>query len=182
MFSNRVLAMIVATIACKYKHGSLLSSAPLYAFSPPALSNTISSWAQYESLAYVSFPLQNLFKSTKLIPVMLMGRLINGTTYSMVEVVEAVCISIGVLIFSTAKASHHNTSNGTSAQDASSTGMLLLCTYVLSDSFTSQYQSSVFKKYGKVSRVIVGIIYHIYNMCNMCNLVYTCHHALTKCV
>lgn len=159
MFANRVFAIVVAIVACKYKHGSLFSNAPLYSFSPPALSNTISSWAQYESLSYVSFPLQNLFKSTKLIPVMFMGRLINGTTYTSAEVIEAVCISIGVLIFSTAKASQHNAANGVSGKDASATGMFLLCVYVLSDSFTSQYQSSVFKKYGKVLKAPGCIVY-----------------------
>lgn len=167
VFANRILAIFVALAACMYKHGTIQSIAPLYAFSPPALSNTLSSWAQYKSLNYVSFPLQNLFKSTKLIPVMIMGRLINGTTYSLVEVGEAVCISIGVLIFSTAKASHHNSVNGLNAHDSSITGMMLLCTYVICDSFTSQYQSSVFRKYGKIDQ------YHMMFGVNLSAIVFT---------
>ena len=41
-----------------------------------------------QALRYVSFPLQTLSKSAKIIPVMLMGRLLNGKTYPCVEFVE----------------------------------------------------------------------------------------------
>ena len=147
VFSNRALAIVVAAVACLWRHGTVQSAASWLSFSPPALSNTISSWAQYESLAFVSFPLQNLFKSTKLVPVMIMGRLLNGSTYSWTEIVEALVISAGVLVFSMGKG---NASSSTS-ENTSVHGLLLLCTYVISDSFTSQYQSSIYKKYGKVS-------------------------------
>lgn len=147
VFSNRVLAIIVAAIACWIKHGTVQSAASWLSFSPPALSNTISSWAQYESLSYVSFPLQNLFKSTKLIPVMIMGRLLNGTVYSLVEVAEAICISLGVMIFSMSKGSTANDDKTSSFH-----GIILLCTYIVSDSFTSQYQTSIYKKYGKIDQ------------------------------
>ena len=40
-----------------------------------------------QALRYVSFPLQTLSKSAKIIPVMLMGRLLNGKTYPCVEFV-----------------------------------------------------------------------------------------------
>ena len=39
-----------------------------------AVSNLLSSWCQYEALKYVSFPCQTLFKSFKLLPVMVMGK------------------------------------------------------------------------------------------------------------
>ena len=53
-----------------------------------------------QALRYVSFPLQTLSKSAKIIPVMLMGRLLNGKTYPCVEFVEAGLISLGVSLFS----------------------------------------------------------------------------------
>lgn len=76
VFSNRFLAVIVATIAVRIKHGALFAhnTAPLWAFTPCALSNTMSSWSQYASLKYVSFPIQTVFKSSKIIPVMMMGK------------------------------------------------------------------------------------------------------------
>ena len=87
VFSNRFLAVIVAMLACRIKHGAVFANnkAPLWAFTPCALSNTMSSWSQYASLKYVSFPVQTVFKSSKIIPVMCMGKLLKGTTYPWVS-------------------------------------------------------------------------------------------------
>jgi UAA transporter family len=52
VFSNRFLAVIVAAVAVRIKHGSVFRNnvAPIWAFTPCALSNTMSSWSQYASL------------------------------------------------------------------------------------------------------------------------------------
>lgn len=76
VFSNRFLALFIALIIVLYKkHTSPkpLKEAPFYSFAPCSLSNSISSWAQYESLKYISFPTQVLSKSCKIIPVMLVS-------------------------------------------------------------------------------------------------------------
>ena len=58
VFSNRVLAVTVAWAVTMYKHGGKLNiPAPLWVFAPCALSNTLSSFGQYQALHYVSFPL-----------------------------------------------------------------------------------------------------------------------------
>ena len=129
VFSNRVFAIVVAAIAMLLQHGRVHVPAPLWAFAPCSLSNSLSSYGQYQApspsprqtpldarfrtspytplhthtrlripihplnirlqaLRYVSFPLQTLSKSAKIIPVMLMGRLLNGKTYPCVEFVE----------------------------------------------------------------------------------------------
>eukprot|EP00980_Cylindrotheca_fusiformis_P013510 scaffold3450_cov114-Cylindrotheca_fusiformis.AAC.15 len=97
VFSNRFLAVIVAIIAVRIKHGAIFANnaAPLWAFTPCALSNTMSSWSQYASLKYVSFPVQTIFKSSKIIPVMMMGKFLKGTSYPFGQYVEAVIITIG---------------------------------------------------------------------------------------
>ena len=85
VFSNRVVAVLVAYIACKRVHGSVQSQAPLMSFTPCSVSNTVSSWAQYQALNYIPFSLQTLFKATKVIPVMVMGSLLRGNKYKLVE-------------------------------------------------------------------------------------------------
>merc|ERR1719203_1648669 len=102
VFSNRFLAIIVAMIAVKLRHGAVFAnnSAPLLSFTPCAFSNTMSSWSQYASLKYVSFPVQTVFKSSKVIPVMLMGKVLKGTKYTTGKYCEALLITIGVAIFS----------------------------------------------------------------------------------
>ena len=147
VFSNRFLAIIVAIIAVKVRHGAVLANnvAPLVAFAPCALSNTMSSWSQYASLRYVSFPVQTVFKSSKIIPVMIMGKVLKGTTYPITQYVEAALITIGVAIFSVAsKSSDSETSTEV-------IGLLFMCMYITFDCFTSQWQDKVYVKYGRAN-------------------------------
>jgi solute carrier family 35 (adenosine 3'-phospho 5'-phosphosulfate transporter), member B2 len=164
VFSNRFLAIIVAAIVCRIKHGTVQSSAPLWYFAPCALSNTMSSWSQYQALSFVSFSLQTLFKATKVIPVMIMGFLLKGTTYSAVEYLEAILITGGVATFSLA---NKDTSHQDSEVGFQVTGFLLLCSYVLSDSFTSQWQSRIYRDYGKIDH------YHMMYGVNVSSIIFT---------
>ena len=145
VFSNRFLAIIVAVIAVRIKHGAILKNnvAPLVAFAPCALSNTMSSWSQYASLRYVSFPVQTVFKSSKIIPVMIMGKFLKGTTYPYTQYLEALLITIGVAIFSVASKS----SNSETTTEL--LGLMFMTTYITFDCFTSQWQSKIYDKYGK---------------------------------
>uniref|UniRef100_A0A7S1BN65 Sugar phosphate transporter domain-containing protein n=1 Tax=Corethron hystrix TaxID=216773 RepID=A0A7S1BN65_9STRA len=145
VFSNRFLAILVAMIAVKIRHGSLTSGAPLTAFTPCALSNTLSSWSQYASLKYVAFPVQTVFKSSKIIPVMLMGKLLKGTKYPFMQYIEAALITTGVAVFSvSSKSSDRDT-------DTELKGLLFLLCYITCDCFTSQWQDRVYQKYGKAN-------------------------------
>jgi len=147
VFSNRFLAVIVGAIACRVRHGAFFANnkAPLIAFAPCALSNTLSSWSQYASLKYVAFPVQTVFKSSKIIPVMVMGRFLKGTTYPIGQYVEASLITVGVAIFSL--------SSKTSTRDNGTQiiGLIFMLMYICCDSFTSQWQSKIYEQYGKAN-------------------------------
>lgn len=147
VFSNRFLAIIVAVIAVRIRRGAVFANnvAPLAAFAPCALSNTMSSWSQYASLRYVSFPVQTVFKSSKIIPVMMMGKLLKGTSYQLGKYVEAFLITVGVAVFSIAsKSSDADTSTEI-------IGLLFMCMYVFFDCFTSQWQDKVYTTYGRAN-------------------------------
>jgi adenosine 3'-phospho 5'-phosphosulfate transporter B2 len=148
VFSNRFLAVIVALLAVRYKHGAFFANntAPLWAFTPCALSNTLSSWSQYASLKYVSFPVQTVFKSSKIIPVMVMGKVLKGTSYPMNQYFEALLITIGVAIFSIMSKSSDKAEASTEIL-----GLIFLLIYICFDSFTSQWQDKVYTQYGRVN-------------------------------
>merc|ERR1712003_558286 len=106
-------------------------------------SNTMSSWSQYASLRYVSFPVQTVFKSSKIIPVMVMGKVLKGTSYPRSQYLEAFLITVGVAVFSVAsKPSDKDTSTEI-------LGLLFMCMYICFDCFTSQWQDKVYVKYGR---------------------------------
>lgn len=74
VFGNRFFALFISlaiVLIRKWRNTSSNSEAPFYQYLPSSISNSVSSWAQYEALKYVSFPTQVLSKSCKIIPVML---------------------------------------------------------------------------------------------------------------
>ena len=146
--ANRALALVVAGALMMYKskvQRQPAPRAPFYQFSPCSISNIVSSWAQYECLKYVSFPTQTLFKSSKVIPVMLVGKFFHKKNYPWIEYLEAVGITMGVALFMmTEKAKKAGSPD---VEGDSLLGVLILCVYVFCDSFTSQWQDRVYKTY-----------------------------------
>mmetsp|Transcript_23781 Transcript_23781/g.53674 ORF Transcript_23781/g.53674 Transcript_23781/m.53674 type:complete len:373 (+) Transcript_23781:162-1280(+) len=145
VFSNRFFAIIVAAVMCLHLYGTVQTPAPLWYYTPCALSNTLSSWGQYAALKFVSFPMQVLFKSAKVIPVMLMGKFLNNQAYPWVDYLEALVITSGVAIFGLSKERSPNAS--ASEQQTELFGLMCLTLYISSDAFTSQWQDRINKAY-----------------------------------
>lgn len=146
VFENRVFALILALIIVNYNRyvvNKKQGSASMVAYIPSSLSNSLSSWSQYEALKYVSFPAQVLSKSCKIIPVMLVGIILNQKAYPLLEYAEAVAISSGAAVFTLYGNDAHD-----NARENSYWGILLLLFYLFCDAFTSQWQSRVFKRSG----------------------------------
>lgn len=145
VFVNRLLALIVAGTYLAIKQ-QMRQTTPLFKYSYASFSNIMSAWSQYEALKFVNFPTQVLAKSTKIIPVMLMGKIISRTKYDFHEYVTAVLISIGMVCFLTGSADESKHSPATTI-----TGLFLLLNYLIFDSFTSNWQSHLNKQYGMSS-------------------------------
>ena len=78
VFTNRFWTLIMSSILMFYFKPKRSCSTVIYEYSFPSISNMLSSWCQYESLRYVSFPAVTLFKSFKLAPVMAMGKFLGN--------------------------------------------------------------------------------------------------------
>ncbi|CAK6962736.1 adenosine 3'-phospho 5'-phosphosulfate transporter 1 [Scomber scombrus] len=139
VFMNRILALTVSGLWCimfkQPRHG-----APMYKYSFASLSNILSSWCQYEALKYISFPTQVLAKASKVIPVMLMGKIISRKSYEYWEYLTAVLISVGVSMFLLSSTTSKHPSNVTTFS-----GIIILGGYIVFDSFTSNWQDNLFK-------------------------------------
>ncbi|XP_025053625.1 adenosine 3'-phospho 5'-phosphosulfate transporter 1 isoform X1 [Alligator sinensis] len=138
VFMNRILAFTVAGLYCALtkqpRHG-----APMFKYSFASLSNILSSWCQYEALKYISFPTQVLAKASKVIPVMLMGKLVSRKSYEYWEYLTAALISVGVSMFLLSSAPNKHLSTVTTFS-----GLVLLAGYIVFDSFTSNWQDALF--------------------------------------
>jgi len=73
--------------------------APLYKFAFVSMSNVTSTVCMYEALKYVSFTTTVVGRSMKIIPVMLMGVLLNGQSHPLKEYMIGIVITFGVLVF-----------------------------------------------------------------------------------
>uniref|UniRef100_A0A8C1UZU0 Adenosine 3'-phospho 5'-phosphosulfate transporter 1 n=1 Tax=Cyprinus carpio TaxID=7962 RepID=A0A8C1UZU0_CYPCA len=139
VFMNRILALTVSGLWCvllkQPRHG-----APMYKYSFASLSNILSSWCQYEALKYISFPTQVLAKASKVIPVMLMGKIVSRKSYEYWEYFTAVLISLGVSMFLLSSSTDKHPSTVTTFS-----GVVILGGYIVFDSFTSNWQDNLFK-------------------------------------
>ena len=153
VFMNRILAFVVAVLAVTFtqqpKH-----TAPLYKYSYSSFSNIMSSWCQYEALKFVSFPVQVLAKASKVIPVMLMGKIVSKRTYEYYEYITAVMISLGIALFLLAS----NDAVRGAGTVTTFSGFIILIGYLLFDAFTSNWQGELFRQYSMSSiQMMAGV-------------------------
>lgn len=90
---------------------------------------------------------------------MLMGKIISRQTYEFYEYLTAVCMSLGMVLFLSGSSDYIKTGNETADVTTSGvSGLLILTFYMVFDSFTSNWQSELFRMY-KVSsvRMMAGV-------------------------
>merc|ERR1740123_2930249 len=89
VLSSRFGAILCSASFLFVTEGRVSLGAPLHAMAAFAFTNETSTWAGYEMLKYVSFPVQVMAKSVKMLPSMVMGRAINGTRYTFYHWMQA---------------------------------------------------------------------------------------------
>jgi len=141
VFVNRILAFVIALLVIMLRRQPR-HKAPLFKYSYCSFSNIMSSWCQYEALKYVSFPTQVLAKASKIIPVMLMGKVVSKKKYEYYEYVVAVLISVGMVAFLMGNSDSKKADNATTFS-----GFVILIGYMAFDAFTSNWQGELFTEY-----------------------------------
>jgi hypothetical protein len=153
---NKILSALLAIVlltATKTSSSSslnqiLFQTAPPLLYSYAALANGIASWCQYEALKYTIFPVVVVFKSSKLIPVMLIGSLrFFNKKYPISDYIVAATIALGVTMALVSGSSINSGDSGDSSSGVNCTGLFLMFGYIIADSFTSNWQSHIFKTY-----------------------------------
>merc|ERR1712187_855134 len=143
VFMNRSVAVMFALVMIGIKGESYMNSAPLWKYLAISFSNVYASTCQYEALKYVSFPVQMLGKSFKMMPVMLWGMVVSGKRYGLVDWCIALAVTGGVTEFlMTGPISSSHGDGGSSTY-----GLLLLGGFLALDGFTSTFQEKLFKEH-----------------------------------
>ncbi|CAL4158921.1 unnamed protein product [Meganyctiphanes norvegica] len=105
------------------------------------------------SVGYLNYPTQVIFKSCKLIPVMIGSIIILGKRYSFAEVCACLCMSIGLIWFTLA--------DSTVQPSFSITGIVLVSCALLCDAVIGNVQEGAMKKYSENTTHVVLYSYSI---------------------
>jgi hypothetical protein len=124
---------------------------PLTSFLYFGLTNELSTLAGYKMLRYLAFPVQVMAKSCKLLPSMLMGRAVNGTQYSGWQYAQALGAMVCVVVMHLSE--EHKPDEGSSnGLSGNLIAVALLVIFFVCDSFTSQYQTALYKKHPSLTQ------------------------------
>merc|ERR1719181_2572791 len=99
VFCNRAVAFLFAFCMACGKGESVVNKAPMWKYLAVSFSNVYASTCQYEALKYVSFPVQMLGKTFKMMPVMVWGMIVSGKRYGATDWLIALAVTGGVTEF-----------------------------------------------------------------------------------
>merc|ERR1719428_514315 len=142
VFCNRVVAIMFALVMVAVRKEPVRNQAPLWKYLAISFSNVYASTCQYEALKYVSFPVQMLGKSFKMMPVMIWGMAVSGKRFSVTDWMIAFAVTGGVVEFLMT-----GPISSQSDQGNSSYGLALLGGFLALDGFTSTFQEKLFKEH-----------------------------------
>ncbi|XP_015789180.1 adenosine 3'-phospho 5'-phosphosulfate transporter 1 [Tetranychus urticae] len=179
---NRIFAFLIALVVFTITQARKLPNqsgtpkrlviAPFHEFFYCSLSNILSSWCQYEALKFVNFPTQVLSKACKIPSVMLMSKLVSNKKYETFEYITSISISFGMILF--LHGNHNNDHKNESAITQGSmnstsklfNGLIVLACYLIFDSFTSNWEESIYHKYRISSWQMMAAV-------NLCSVILT---------
>lgn len=165
VFINRLGGLILSTYLMYHFKVEWVTS-PLWEYSFPSVANMLSSWCQYEALKYVSFPTQMLAKAFKVVPVMLMGKVMHNKTYESYEYASAAVVGFGLYLFmdSSEKISlRENVFGDPESVKGAGCGVVLLLLYLFFDSFTGQWQTRMFQINKKMSPLQMMVLMNAFS-------------------
>ena len=130
---------------------------PFIQYSTAAISSTLASPIGYAALKYISFPLVVLAKSSKPVPVIFVGMVFYGRTYTWYKMTGVVLLCGGIALFSSAKGGSVKSSSATAAPSDGNettnllTGIFLVSLNLLLDGYTNNEQDRIFENLGATS-------------------------------
>jgi len=142
VFCNRLAAVIFAISMVLSKGEAVGNAAPLWKYLVVSLSNVYASTCQYEALKYVSFAVQMLCKSFKMMPVMIWGMLISSKVYGLRDWMVALAVTLGSTEFLMTGPTASKTDAGNSLK-----GFFFLGGFLMLDGLTSTLQEKLFKEH-----------------------------------
>jgi solute carrier family 35 (UDP-galactose transporter), member B1 len=127
------------------------TSIPLWVYAKPAITCAIGSPIGYMALEYISFPLVVLVKSSKPVPVMIVGIIFYNKSYPWYKYLSVLLLCSGIALFSFAKTSSSSSSSSPQKDEINlwtqCFGIILVGLNVFLDGYTNNEQDHIFEKH-----------------------------------
>jgi len=145
---NHTTGGLLALIGCKLQSVAVCPPG-IQLTGLPAAFNFMATFFQHQALYYVLFPTQTLCKTLKLVPVMIVGKLLKNRKYDFVDYSEAALITGLVVVFVWRfQATSYDPGQPSAAEanwNYTLIGLILMLGYIVSDSFLSNLQDYVYQ-------------------------------------
>lgn len=145
-------------------------NAPIWAFVPPALSNSIGPACGVVALRYIPYPAQVLAKSCKMLPVMAMGVLVGRKRYTTAEYLCGILVSLGIALFALFKP--HGGSASKLDTDNAPFGYTLCLVNLIMDGYTNAAQDKIHDRYRNTSALDMMFWMNVWGSCIMSTYFY----------
>eukprot|EP01039_Chlorochromonas_danica_P000721 gene719-783_t len=125
-----------------------------FSFWKVAITSALASPIGYASLKYISFPMMVLSKSSKHVPVMLVGKVLYSKNYAWYKYVSVALVCGGISMFTLAKSSSGHSAKASTDEAgllATIWGLFLIFVNLSLDGVTSNEQDHLFAKQGATS-------------------------------
>eukprot|EP00002_Diphylleia_rotans_P020146 TRINITY_DN3906_c0_g1_i3.p1 TRINITY_DN3906_c0_g1~~TRINITY_DN3906_c0_g1_i3.p1 ORF type:complete len:385 (+),score=76.63 TRINITY_DN3906_c0_g1_i3:51-1205(+) len=120
-------------------HGPLQMRAPLQTYLLLAVLHSTSLGFSNASIEYINYPTQIIFKSSKIVPVMIGGVLVLRKSFTAMEYVAGACVSVGLAVFTLADA--------TVSPAFDYWGVFLISIALVADTFLGNFQEKAMRTY-----------------------------------
>ena len=138
-------ALSAAVVEFLFTDRSKIKPIPFFNYAKAAATCAIASPMGYASLKYISFPLMILAKSSKPVPVMLIGVLFYKRVYSLTKYISVFLMCSGVCIYSASKSGKGGDSNVNIELVNQLFGIFLVGVNLAFDGYTNNEQDEIFK-------------------------------------
>lgn len=140
---NRFVAGCIAAAVC-WRNGQMRAHVAAFKFSFCSISNILSSFCQFASLQFLTFPVLQVAKSCKPLAVLLVSYLVHRKIHPSFEYYIAAIVAIGAGSFFYTYAT---ATKGSGEASNWPVGALFLGLFATLDGFTNVWQGTLFKKY-----------------------------------
>jgi solute carrier family 35 (UDP-galactose transporter), member B1 len=152
---------------------------PFWIYAKPAITCALGSPIGYMALDYISFPLVVLVKSSKPVPVMIVGILLYKKSYPWYKYLSVLLLCGGIALFSFAKASSSSSSSSSQKNEINlwvqCFGIILVGLNVFLDGYTNNEQDHIFERHTSSSLQMMKYV-NLWQFCYL--LIFLCLGSL----